>query len=363
MSQEQKACRIKCISKAMDEAYNRLLQSDSKSLLKKYLSQEMYNELKGKQTPTFASTLLDCIQSGLMNLDSGVGIYAPDPEAYTVFAPLFNAVIEDYHLGFSPTQIHPPLEWGDLASFQNLDPESKYIISTRVRCGRSIEGYPFNPCMTEEHYREIEQKMTNVFQGLSGELSGTYRPLTKMLRCEQERLIDDHYLFKEGDRFLKAAKACRFWPLGRGIFLNKVKTFLTWVNEEDHLRIISMESGGNLGNVYRRMIEGVTAIQQQVNFSRNDRFGFLTFCPTNLGTTIRASVHIKVPKLSSDKEKMNAVAEKYHLQVRGTRGEHTESEEGVYDISNKRRLGLTEFQALKEMQDGILEIIKIENSL
>ncbi|KAL3288676.1 hypothetical protein HHI36_003109 [Cryptolaemus montrouzieri] len=363
MSQDQKKCHLICVSKALDDAYKRLTQSDSKSLLKKYLTQEIYDELKQKQTPTFKSTLLDCVQSGMMNLDSGIGIYAPDPEAYSVFAPLFDPIIEDYHMGFTPQNSHPPLNWGNLNTLVNLDPQNKYIISTRVRCGRSIEGYPFNPCMSEDHYIEIEKKMENIFQGLSGELEGTYRPLTKMTKCEQERLIDDHYLFKEGDRFLKAAKACRFWPTGRGIYMNKNKTFLIWVNEEDHLRIISMEPGGNLGDIYRRMIEGVKAIEQQVSFSRSDRFGYLTFCPTNLGTTIRASAHIKVPKLSSDKEKLEAVAEKHHLQVRGTRGEHTESEEGVYDISNKRRLGLTEYEALKEMQDGILEIIKMEDSL
>lgn len=60
---------------------------------------------------------------------------------------------------------------------------------------------------------------------------------------------------------------------------------------------------------------------------------------------------------------MDKVAEKYSLQVRGTRGEHTEAEGGVYDISNKRRMGLTEYQAVKEMHDGILEIIKLESSM
>jgi len=89
----------------------------------------------------------------------------------------------------------------------------------------------------------------------------------------------------------------------------------------------------------------------------------LTFCPTNLGTTIRASVHIALPKLAANYAKLEEVAAKYSLQVRGTRGEHTEAEGGVYDISNKRRLGLTEFQAVKEMQDGILELIKIEKSM
>lgn len=82
-----------------------------------------------------------------------------------------------------------------------------------------------------------------------------------------------------------------------------------------------------------------------------------------IGTTIRASVHIKVPKLAADKAKLDKVAEKFSLQVRGTRGEHTEAEGGVYDISNKRRMGLTEYQAVKEMHDGILEIIKLESSM
>ena len=109
--------------------------------------------------------------------------------------------------------------------------------------------------------------------------------------------------------------------------------------------------------------QAVNTIESKLPFSRDDRLGFLTFCPTNLGTTIRASVHIALPKLAADKAKLDAVAAKYNLQVRGTRGEHTESEGGVYDISNKRRMGLTEYQAVKEMQDGILEMIKLEKSM
>lgn len=110
-------------------------------------------------------------------------------------------------------------------------------------------------------------------------------------------------------------------------------------------------------------MQAVNEIEKAIPFSRDDRLGFLTFCPTNLGTTIRASVHIKLPKLAADRKKLEETAAQYNLQVRGTRGEHTESEGGIYDISNKRRLGLTEYQAVKEMQDGILELIKIERSL
>lgn len=83
------------------------------------------------------------------NLDSGVGVYAPDAESYKTFAPLFDPIIDDYHQGFKPTDKHPQSDFGDLNQLVNVDPEGKFVISTRVRCGRSLQGYPFNPCLTE----------------------------------------------------------------------------------------------------------------------------------------------------------------------------------------------------------------------
>ncbi|XP_045775882.1 arginine kinase isoform X2 [Maniola jurtina] len=346
----------------LEAGFSKLQASDSKSLLKKYLTKEVFEALKNKKT-SFGSTLLDCIQSGVENLDSGVGIYAPDAEAYSVFAELFDPIIEDYHTGFKKTDKHPPKNWGDVETLGNLDPNNEFIVSTRVRCGRSMEGYPFNPCLTEAQYKEMEEKVSSTLSGLEGELKGTFYPLTGMSKETQQQLIDDHFLFKEGDRFLQAANACRFWPTGRGIYHNENKTFLIWCNEEDHLRIISMQMGGDLKQVYKRLVNAVNDIEKRIPFSHHDRLGFLTFCPTNLGTTVRASVHIKLPKLAADKAKLEEVASKYHLQVRGTRGEHTEAEGGVYDISNKRRMGLTEYDAVKEMYDGIAELIKIEKSL
>lgn len=140
----------------------------------------------------------------------------------------------------------------------------------------------------------MQDKVSGTLSGLEGELKGTYYPLAGMTKEVQQKLIDDHFLFKEGDRFLQTANACRYWPTGRGIYHNDNKTFLVWCNEEDHLRIISMQMGGDLGQVYRRLTTAVNDIEKRIPFSHDDRLGFLTFCPTNLGTTIRASVHIKV---------------------------------------------------------------------
>lgn len=103
---------------------------------------------------------------------------------------------------------------------------------------------------------------------------------------------------------------------GRGIFFNEEKTFLVWCNEEDHLRLISMEKGGNLSSVYARLVKAVTEVGKKLEFSPHRRLGFLTFCPSNLGTTIRASVHARLPKLSEDYARFEEIANMYHLQVR-----------------------------------------------
>lgn len=72
-----------------------------------------------------------------------------------------------------------------------------------MRCGRSLQGYPFNPLLTEDQYSEIEKKVSSTLKGLSEELKGDFYPLTGMSKDVQQKLIDDHFLFKEGDRFLQ----------------------------------------------------------------------------------------------------------------------------------------------------------------
>jgi len=277
---------------------------------------------------------------------------------------LFDPVIEEYHGGFKKTDKHPSCDFGDPSEFGDLDPEMKYVVSTRIRCGRSVQGLPFNPNMTEAQYNELEELVSTTLKELTGDHEGVYYPLTGMTKIVQQKLIDDHFLFKEGDRFLQTANACRYWPTGRGIFHNNAKTFLVWCGEEDHLRIISMQMGGHVGEVFGRLKEGVEKIESKIPFSSDDRLGMLTFCPTNLGTTIRASVHVKLPKLAAGgQEQLQSVADQFQLQVRGSAGEHSEAKDGLYDISNRERMGLTEFQAVKKMYDGVKELIRMESEL
>ena len=106
---------------------------------------------------------------------------------------------------------------------------------------------------------------------------------------DRQSLVDNHFLFKEGDRFLEACNLNRDWPKGRGIFHNKEKTFLVWVNEEDQLRIISMQEGADIGAVFSRLSRAVAHIQGVADFQHDEHLGYITSCPTNLGTALRAS--------------------------------------------------------------------------
>lgn len=121
----------------LDQGFQKLqAATDCKSLLKKYLTAEVFDKLKGKKT-ALGATLLDVIQSGVENLDSGIGVYAPDAESYSVFADLFDPIIEDYHGGFKKTDKHPASDFGDLNSFVNLDPEGmKKTVLVKTFCFR-----------------------------------------------------------------------------------------------------------------------------------------------------------------------------------------------------------------------------------
>ena len=337
------------------------LPADCKSQLCKHLSKELFETLKDKETSN-GFTLRQAINSGVENIDSGIGVYAGDEESYTTFSGLFDPIIEEYH-GFSKEDKHKSnLDPADLNA-PNPDPDGDFIVSTRIRVGRNVADLPLGPAISRDQRNDIEHQVSGALNGLTGSLAGTYFPLQGMSEADSTQLIADHFLFKAGDRFLEAAGLNRDWPEGRGIYHNDEKTFLVWVNEEDQLRIISMQMGGDIKEVFTRLSNAISEIEQQVPFSYTEHLGYLTSCPTNLGTAMRASVHIALPKLAADMEVFEKIADQYHLQIRGIHGEHSESEGGVYDISNRRRLGVTEVECVQDMYDGVVAMIAAEKAL
>merc|ERR1719414_155718 len=234
------------------------------------------------------------------------------------------------------------------------------VHSTRIRVGRSIDGFGLSPGITKEQRIGVEKLMSNAVQTFTGELAGKYYPLTGMEETVRQQLVDDHFLFVSGDRNLTVAGMERDWPEGRGIFHNDKKTFLIWVNEEDQLRIISMQMGGDVKEVFERLAKGIKAVQDSVkkesgkDFCLDEKYGYIHSCPTNLGTGMRASVHVDLPGWTQHGlAKLQARCEELHLQPRGTRGESGGQTGFTYDISNKHRLGYSEVQLVQKMIDGV----------
>merc|ERR1719365_303638 len=251
----------------------------------------------------------------------------------------------------------------------NID-EDVPVKSTRIRVGRSIEGFGLSPGITKEQRLEMEGLMKNAFAKFEADLAGEYYPLTGMEEAVRQQLVDDHFLFVSGDKNLQAAGMERDWPEGRGIFHNKDKTFLVWVNEEDQLRIISMQQGGDVKGVFERLAKGIKAVQDSVkgesgkDFQVSEKYGYLHSCPTNLGTGMRASVHVDLPGWT--KEGLPALkkrCEELQLQPRGTRGESGGQTGITYDISNKHRLGYTEVELVQKMIDGVNPLWKEDKEL
>merc|ERR1711972_217571 len=121
--------------------------------------------------------------------------------------------------------------------------------------------------------------------------------------------------------------------------------------------------GANIKSVFGRLQKAVKAINEKLEFAFNEKLGYLTACPTNIGCGERASVHIKVPLTSQDKEKFEGIAKRNNLQIRGVDGEHSESKGGIYDVSNKRRLGITEWDGVKDLIKGCQELMESEKEL
>ncbi len=332
-----------------------------KSLMRKYLTNDIFKKLKTKMTKN-GFTIEQAINSGVKNPDSNIGIYAGDKESYKIFSIVFDKVIEEYH-DFDKDRKHLSNLNAEDLNTPYLEELDNYIVSTRIRVGRNFDNMPLGPAISKEQRDEIQSIVSNTLSSFEGSLKGKYFSLEGMKEEDRLSLIDDHFLFKAGDSYLEEAGLNRDWPSGRGIFHNNEKTFLVWVNEEDHLRIISMQKGGNIKEVFQRLIVAIQKLEEKIEFSYDEHLGYITSCPTNLGTAMRASVHIKLPKLSLNMKLLEEIANKHYLQIRGINGEHSKSENGIFDISNKRRLGVTEVQCVQDMYDGVIELIKCEKDI
>jgi len=167
----------------------------TKSLLMKNLTPAVWNALKDK-SDKYGFTFRQAIFSGCKNTDSGIGVYAGSHDSYTVFAPLMDKIILDYHKHGKSAKHVSDMDASKLKAPPFAAEDAAMIISTRIRVGRNLADYPLGPGLTKEQRLDVMNKVVQALQTFEGDLKGTFYPLEGMDKETQNKLIDDHFLFK-----------------------------------------------------------------------------------------------------------------------------------------------------------------------
>jgi creatine kinase len=333
------------------------------------LTLEMYKRLRSKQTPS-GFTIDNVIQTGIDNpghpFIMTVGAVAGDEECYETFKEFFDPVIEARHNGYKATDKHKTCL--DPAQIEGENFDTKYVLSSRCRTGRSIRGFALPPWCSRAERRAVEKIVVDGLSNLGGDFSGKYYPLKDMTEAEQDQLINDHFLFdKPVSSLLLASGMARDWPDARGIWHNSAKNFLVWVNEEDHIRVISMQKDGDIKQVFTRWCDGLNKFEAAIKangheFMWNEHLGFVLTCPSNLGTGVRCGVHVKLPKVSEN-ARFEEMLDKLRLQKRGAGGVDCAAEGGLFDISNADRLGFSEVELVNMLIAGVNYLVSMEKMM
>ena len=239
--------------------------------------------------------------------------------------------------------------------FDGSGPLADIVISSRIRLARNLAGYKFLSRCSNSEKSEILDKLRDIMMSLDlGDkvfyVSVDKAPTLNKHFLVERHLISRHHAFGKGPR---------------GVVIAEREFFTAMINEEDHLRIQVLKAGCQLSDCARQINRIDDMIEEKVDFAFSPRYGYLTACPTNVGTGIRVSVMLHLPalKMTGQIEKFFNAARDMNLAVRGLFGEGTEAASDLYQLSNQATLGVSESEIVSRFEKTIIpEIIEYENA-
>jgi len=239
--------------------------------------------------------------------------------------------------------------------FNGSGPLADIVVSSRIRLARNIAGHKFLSHCSNTEKSEILKKLRDVLMSLKlGDkifyISVDKAPTLSRHFLVERHLISRHHAFGKGPR---------------GVVIARKEFFTAMINEEDHLRLQVLKAGCQLSQCFEQINNIDNMIEQKVDFAFSPRYGYLTACPTNLGTGVRVSVMLHLPalKMTGQIEKFFNAARDMTLAVRGLFGEGTEAASDLYQISNQVTLGISELDIISQFENIIIpEIVEYENA-
>ncbi len=230
--------------------------------------------------------------------------------------------------------------------------QSDMVVSTRIRLARNIMGYPFPNRMTEEQNKEIKQAVRDAVAQIGG-LTLEYIELSECPEREVLAMVERHLISYD------------FAKKGTGaLLLSPDERISIMINEEDHLRIQVLGAGLDLEEAYKLADLVETALDERLHFAFDERLGYLTQCPTNLGTGMRASLMLHLPALQERGaiRQLSGNVSKLGLTIRGAYGEGSQSQGAFYQMSNQVTLGISEAAAIENLRGIAQQIMKQEQA-
>ncbi len=240
-----------------------------------------------------------------------------------------------------------PGEWATSSADQH-----PIVISSRVRLARNLARAPFPGWAKKSERMRILDEIKPEVDALESMSDAFSTPLNELSAMEKQVLVERHLISRE-----HAAKG-----MGSAVIINPSQTVSIMINEEDHLRMQAITSGFGLPRTFQMIDEVDTALEAHLEFAFDPRFGYLTACPTNVGTGIRASAMVHLPGLVLG-EQINQVVNsvnKIGLAVRGLYGEGTEAMGNLFQVSNQTTLGEKESQIIDRLGKVVETLVQRE---
>jgi protein arginine kinase len=220
------------------------------------------------------------------------------------------------------------------------------VISSRIRLARNLNGFPFLNRCSEQERAEVQSLVIAALNGSELAKDYFYVGLDSLGTLEKDMLVERHLISRQ----LANADG------PRGVALLADETVAIMVNEEDHLRLQVLAGGCQLDKIWQRLNRLDDQLESRLDFAYHEQFGYLTACPTNVGTGIRVSVMMHLPalKITGEIERVFRAARDMHLAVRGLYGEGTEATGDFYQISNQSTLGKTEEEIVEDFRTTVV---------
>jgi protein arginine kinase len=231
-------------------------------------------------------------------------------------------------------------------------PEADIVISSRIRLARNLADFPFISRCGDQDRAQIETMMRKCVLDIKESVQLLYFELNQLEGVDRQMLVERHLISREHAESQGA----------RAVAIDNCETFSLMINEEDHLRMQVLHSGLNLQSVWEQINRIDDLIEGKVNYAFHERLGYLTACPTNVGTGMRVSVMLHLPALVITRQidKVFRSLQKINLAVRGLYGEGSQAMGDFYQISNQITLGRSEEELIKQVGDIVPVIIDYE---